>query len=75
MVSGNLLPDIAVCIIYDSKSVQIGSRIRCSGRIYQIVKARKTEHGEQAELYAECGMDVKGIVKTVMELQAAKVIA
>jgi 1-deoxy-D-xylulose-5-phosphate synthase len=32
-----------------------------------------TEHGEPAELYAECGYDVKGIVKTVRSLVAERV--
>jgi 1-deoxy-D-xylulose-5-phosphate synthase len=32
-----------------------------------------TEHGEPAELYAECGYDVKGIMKSVHEMIAEKV--
>jgi 1-deoxy-D-xylulose-5-phosphate synthase len=32
-----------------------------------------TEHGEQSELYAECGYDVKGIMKTVRALTDVKV--
>jgi 1-deoxy-D-xylulose-5-phosphate synthase len=32
-----------------------------------------TEHGEPAELYAECGYDVKGIIKAVNELIGEKV--
>ncbi len=31
------------------------------------------EHGSQDELYAECGLDVKGVVKTAKELLAQKV--
>ena len=34
-----------------------------------------TEHGEPAELYAECGYDVKSIVKTAMEMMHVKVSA
>jgi 1-deoxy-D-xylulose-5-phosphate synthase len=34
-----------------------------------------TEHGEPAELYAECGYDVKGIVKAVRKLVSEKVVA
>jgi 1-deoxy-D-xylulose-5-phosphate synthase len=32
-----------------------------------------TEHGEQSELYAECGYDVKGIMKTVRAMTGVKV--
>jgi 1-deoxy-D-xylulose-5-phosphate synthase len=30
------------------------------------------EHGEQAELYIECGFDVDGIIKTAIELAGIK---
>lgn len=34
-----------------------------------------TEHGEQSELYAECGFDAKGIYKTVKSMLLVNVIA
>jgi 1-deoxy-D-xylulose-5-phosphate synthase len=30
------------------------------------------EHGEQSELYAECGFDAKGIAKTALQLVGVK---
>lgn len=35
---------------------------------------RYVEHGEQAELHAECGFDSKGILQTVLSMQSVSIV-